>query len=46
MQRLGQFAALGPLGQPQDIAEVVALLASGEARWITGQNLRVSGGII
>ena len=46
MQRLGQFAVLGRLGQPQDIAEVVALLASDDARWITGQNLRVNGGII
>ncbi len=26
MRRLGQFAVLGRLGQPQDIAEVVALL--------------------
>jgi len=46
MQRLGQFAVLGRLGQPQDIAEVVALSASDDARWITGQNLRVNGAII
>ena len=46
MQRLGQFAALGRLGQPQDVAEVLALLVSDDARWITGQNLRVNGGIM
>lgn len=46
MQRFAQLAALGRLGQPQDIADVVALLVSDDARWITGQNLRVNGGII
>jgi 3-oxoacyl-[acyl-carrier protein] reductase len=45
-QRFAQMAALGRLGQPQDIADVVALLASDEARWITGQNLRANGGLI
>jgi hypothetical protein len=30
----------------QDIPEVVALLVSDDARWITGQNLRVNGGVI
>jgi 3-oxoacyl-[acyl-carrier protein] reductase len=45
-QRLAQLAALGRLGQPQDIAGVVALLCSDDARWITGQNLRANGGTI
>jgi 3-oxoacyl-[acyl-carrier protein] reductase len=45
-QRLGQLAALGRLGQPQDIASVVALLASDDAGWITGQNIRANGGTI
>jgi 3-oxoacyl-[acyl-carrier protein] reductase len=45
-QRFVQMAALGRLGQPQDIADVVALLVSDEARWITGQNIRANGGII
>ena len=38
-------AALGRLGQPAEIADVVAFLASDAAGWITGQNLRVNGGI-
>lgn len=45
-QRLAQMAALGRLGRPEDIADVVAFLASDEARWISGQNIRANGGII
>ena len=45
-QRFGQMAALGRLGQPQDIADVVALLVSEDARWISGQNIRANGGMI
>jgi 3-oxoacyl-[acyl-carrier protein] reductase len=36
---------LGRLGQPQDIADVVAFIASDDARWITGQIIDVSGGL-
>jgi NAD(P)-dependent dehydrogenase (short-subunit alcohol dehydrogenase family) len=32
------------MGEPEDIADVVAFLASDDARWITGQNLAVTGG--
>jgi len=45
-RRFGQMAALGRLGQPQDIADVVAMLCSQDARWITGQNVRANGGTI
>lgn len=34
------------LGQPQDIARVVAFLASPEADWINGQVIRANGGVI
>ena len=44
-QRLAQAAALGRLGQPPEIAEVVAFLVSDAANWITGQNIRVNGGV-
>jgi 3-oxoacyl-[acyl-carrier protein] reductase len=40
------LTALGRLGAPADIADVVAFLAGPDARWITGQNLRVTGGLI
>ena len=45
-QRFAQMAALGRLGQPEDIADVVALLVSVNANWITGQNIRANGGTI
>ncbi|KQU31946.1 oxidoreductase [Methylobacterium sp. Leaf94] len=36
---------LGRAGHPGDIADVVAFLASDEARWLTGENITASGGI-
>jgi 3-oxoacyl-[acyl-carrier protein] reductase len=38
-------SAFGRLGQPKEIAEVVAFLASDVASWISGQNIRVNGGL-
>ena len=46
---LEQIAAMTPLnriGEPEDIADIVSFLASSGARWITGQNLRASGGLV
>jgi 3-oxoacyl-[acyl-carrier protein] reductase len=37
--------ALGRLGEVEDIADVVAFLASDEGRWITGQSIIASGGL-
>jgi 3-oxoacyl-[acyl-carrier protein] reductase len=45
INHISQMGALGRLGQVQDIADVVAFIASDEARWITGQNIRVNGGV-
>ena len=36
--------ALGRLGTPEDIAAVVAFLASADGAWVTGQYLEASGG--
>ena len=36
--------ALKRVAQPDDISGAVAFLASNEARWITGETLRVDGG--
>lgn len=35
---------LGRLGQPEEIADVIVFLASQQARWMTGNVLKVSGG--
>ncbi|QFG21890.1 SDR family oxidoreductase [Actinomadura sp. WMMB 499] len=40
------FTALGRLGRPDDIAGVVAFLAGPDSGWITGQNLRATGGLV
>lgn len=37
---------LGRLGQPSDIADVVAFLVSEDAHWVTGQIIGVNGGIV
>jgi 3-oxoacyl-[acyl-carrier protein] reductase len=36
---------LGRIGQPHDIAPAVVFLASSEAAWITGETLRIAGGL-
>ncbi|AZM92635.1 MULTISPECIES: SDR family oxidoreductase [Streptomyces] len=38
------LAALGRVGQPQDIADVVAFLASDAGRWVTGRVVDATGG--
>jgi 3-oxoacyl-[acyl-carrier protein] reductase len=35
---------LGRVGTPEDIADVIVFLASDQARWLTGQVIKVSGG--
>jgi 3-oxoacyl-[acyl-carrier protein] reductase len=35
---------LSRVGQPEDVADVIVLLASEQARWLTGQTLHVGGG--
>jgi len=41
---LEAMSAFGRLGRPDEIATVVAFLASDAARWVTAQNIRVNGG--
>ena len=45
-QAILQKVPLGKLGEPDDIAGAVAYLASGEAKYITGQVLTVDGGMV
>lgn len=41
---IAQTIALGRVGQPDDIADIVAFLASHEGRWVTGQSIDATGG--
>lgn len=41
-----KLSAFGRLGQPMDVADVVAFLASDQARWLTGQNIQAGGGLV
>lgn len=45
-KRIAGFAAFNRLGEPEDIAKVVAWLVSSEAEWVNGQNIRANGGMI
>ncbi|MFM1654972.1 SDR family oxidoreductase [Brevibacillus sp. B_LB10_24] len=39
-----EMSALGRVGEPADIADIVTFLASAESRWVTGQLLDATGG--
>jgi 3-oxoacyl-[acyl-carrier protein] reductase len=45
IERIRSSIPLGRWGEAADIAEAVAFLCSSEAAWITGEVLRVSGGL-
>lgn len=42
--RAASASALNRIGQPSDIADIVAFLASDDARWITGDLIDATGG--
>jgi 3-oxoacyl-[acyl-carrier protein] reductase len=44
-ESLTAITPLGRLGTPDDIADVVAFVASDEARWITGEIIGATGGL-
>jgi 3-oxoacyl-[acyl-carrier protein] reductase len=35
---------MGRLGEPEDIAAMITMLASDQSTWVTGQCISVSGG--
>ncbi|WP_430783708.1 SDR family oxidoreductase [Actinoplanes sp. G11-F43] len=46
LEQTAAFTALRRLGRPPDVAAVVAFLAGPDSAWLTGQNLRVTGGLL
>ncbi len=46
VERWQSRAPLRRLGEPEDIADACLFLASPAARWITGHNLVVDGGVL
>jgi len=45
-QAVRRDVSVQPAGTVEEVAAVVTFLASGQARWITGQVLRVNGGTV
>ena len=45
VERVRAAVPLGRWGEPRDIARMVAWLASPAADWMTGEVVRVSGGL-
>jgi 3-oxoacyl-[acyl-carrier protein] reductase len=41
-----RWTALRRIGQPEDIADIVAFVASDDARWLTGNTLGADGGLV
>jgi 3-oxoacyl-[acyl-carrier protein] reductase len=46
VERWGEAAPLRRLGEAADVADAVLFLVSDAARWITGANLVVDGGVL
>jgi 3-oxoacyl-[acyl-carrier protein] reductase len=46
IERMSKMAPLERLGQPEDIANTVALLVNPNAGWVNGQTLRANGGLV
>ena len=45
-ERLVRWYPLGRVGEPEDVASAAVFLASDDAAWITGEVLRVDGGLL
>ena len=46
VEQLAKMAPLERLGQPEDIAAMVSVLAGPQGAWVNGQTIRVNGGIV
>ncbi|MGY1683808.1 SDR family oxidoreductase [Geodermatophilus sp. SYSU D01176] len=46
VQQMAQLSTFNRVGEPADVADVIAFLASDDARWITGAFIDASGGTL
>jgi bifunctional oxygenase/reductase len=46
VEQMSQLSTFGRVGEPSDVADVVAFLASPDARWVTGAFIDASGGTL
>ncbi|MET9901028.1 SDR family oxidoreductase [Streptomyces sp. NPDC006446] len=46
VEQMAQLSVFNRIGEPQDVGDIVALLASDDARWITGAFVDASGGTL
>lgn len=46
LEAAASFIPMGRVGEPDDIADVILFLASGAARYLTGQVIAVDGGLL
>jgi 3-oxoacyl-[acyl-carrier protein] reductase len=46
LEKAAEFIPMGRVGEPEDVAEVIAFLASDGSRYISGQVLVVDGGLL
>ncbi|MEU5581767.1 SDR family oxidoreductase [Streptomyces huasconensis] len=46
VEQMSQMSAFGQVGKPADVGDVVAFLASDDARWITGSFIDATGGTL
>jgi 3-oxoacyl-[acyl-carrier protein] reductase len=46
MNAIAKMNPFGRLGQPEDIASVVAFLAGPDSGWVNGQTIRANGGVV
>jgi len=46
LKHIASQVPMNRIGKPEEIANVVAFLASSDASWVNGQVLRVNGGFV